>query len=91
LIRCTSKIKITFSGITGLLVLPEFPYAFPEGIKILTFPSSYMMPQIDHNSSNQKFKKEISKYSKTISVHSLNNFLRRELLDDCKLLTSPFL
>ena len=65
--------------------------ALIEDFKLLTIPSSYKMPQIDFNSTYHKFKKETSKYSKIISVHSLNNFLRRELFDDCKLLTSPFL
>ena len=49
------------------------------------------MPLIDFSSTNQKFKKETSKYSKIISFHSLNIFLRRELFDDCNLLTSLFL
>ena len=35
-----SNIKTASSGITGLFVLPDSPYAFPDGISILIFPFS---------------------------------------------------
>ena len=62
-----------------------------EDFKLLTVTSSCRMPLIDFNFNYQKFKKEISKYSKIISVSTLNNFFRRKIFEDCNLLTSPFL